>query len=79
MMKDKFFWFVLVFPLLFSCPKYERDFINYRISLRLNPSSHFHYLFSVYNEDSKEPNFNRSIKYFEAVKPKSEFQESLRL
>jgi hypothetical protein len=32
-------------------------------------------LFVVYRGDSREPNFERTIKYLEAVKPKQELQE----
>ena len=54
--------------------KYEEEMINYKISLRLRPYSTFHHIFVVYKEGSREPDFERTIKYLEAGKPKSEFQ-----
>ncbi|QDP84750.1 hypothetical protein FNJ88_03980 [Chryseobacterium sp. SNU WT5] len=55
--------------------KYERDLVNYKISLRLKPFSTFHHLFVLYDGKSNEPNFGRLQNYMEADIPKKDLQE----
>lgn len=45
------------------------------MSSKLKPFSTFHHLYVLYKDGSKEPNFERTIKYIEADVPKKELQE----
>ncbi|KFF03096.1 polymorphic toxin type 23 domain-containing protein [Chryseobacterium luteum] len=58
---------------------YNRDMVDYKISLRLKPNSTFHHLFVTYKEGSRKPDFERLKKYLEADIPQKESQEFYKL
>lgn len=49
---------------------YERDMINYKASMKLNPFATFHHLKVLYDGKSKFPNYDLLQEYLEAETPK---------